>query len=41
MISGLDVKEDCLRRGADDFLQKPFSPDELMGMLRTHLPGGA
>jgi DNA-binding response OmpR family regulator len=41
MISGLDVKEDCLRRGADDFLQKPFSPDELMGLLRTHLPGGA
>jgi DNA-binding response OmpR family regulator len=37
MMSGLSVREDCIRRGADDFLLKPFMPDELVGMLRTHL----
>jgi len=41
MISGLNVREDCLRRGADDFLLKPFMPDEFMGLLRTHLPGAS
>ena len=37
MISGLNVREDCLRRGADDFLLKPFMPEELMGLLQSHL----
>ena len=37
MISGLNLKEDCLRRGADDFLMKPFMPDDLIQMLRKNI----
>lgn len=35
MISGLDFKDQCLSRGANGFLQKPFMPDELFGLLRS------
>jgi DNA-binding response OmpR family regulator len=38
MISGLNVREECLLHGADDFLLKPFMPEELTGKLRQHLP---
>lgn len=34
MISGLNLKDEALRRGADDFLLKPFMPDDLMRLLR-------
>jgi len=34
MTSGLDVKKECLQRGADDFLLKPFMPAELIGKLQ-------
>ena len=37
MISGLNLKEESMRRGADDFLLKPFMPDELMTMLRKNI----
>jgi len=37
MISGLSVRDDCLRCGANDFLLKPFMPDELTTLLRSHL----
>lgn len=37
MISGLNVKDDCLARGANDFLQKPFMPEDLIRVLRTNL----
>ena len=37
MMSGLSVREDCLRSGADDFLLKPFDPGEIMHLLHTHV----
>ena len=36
MISGLDVRDLCLSRGADDFLLKPFMPEELTRRLQRH-----
>ncbi len=39
MMSGLDVREECRVHGADDFLLKPFMPEDLLSRLRTHLPG--
>lgn len=34
MSSGMDLKDMCLAAGADDFLLKPFMPDELLAKLR-------
>ena len=34
MTSGLNVKEECLHRGANAFLMKPFMPDDLLNLLR-------
>ncbi len=34
MSSGMDVADQCLAAGADDFLLKPYMPDELIGKLR-------
>ena len=34
MTSGLNVKEECLRRGANYFLMKPFMPDDLLKLLK-------
>ncbi len=36
MISGLNVKDDCMKHGADDFLLKPFMPDDLLKLLKNH-----
>lgn len=33
MTSGLNVAEECLERGADHFLLKPFMPDDLLSLL--------
>lgn len=41
MFSGLSVREECLQHGADDFLLKPFMPDDLMKLLRNHLQSPA
>ncbi len=40
MFSGLNVREECLSHGADEFLLKPFMPEELMGLIRdrSHTP---
>ena len=40
MISGLNLREECMQSGADGFLLKPFSPDDLVGMLRQALKAG-
>ena len=29
MSSGMDMEEECLQAGADDFILKPYMPDEL------------
>jgi CheY-like chemotaxis protein len=34
MTSGMNVQEECLRGGANAFLLKPFSPDELIRLLK-------
>ncbi len=34
MTSGLNVRDECINRGADVFLLKPFMPDDLIKALR-------
>lgn len=34
MTSGLNVRDECLKCGADHFLLKPFMPDELIKLLK-------
>ena len=34
MTSGLDVREECIRLGANAFLLKPFMPDDLLKLLK-------
>jgi CheY-like chemotaxis protein len=34
MTSGMNVKDECLRRGANHFLLKPFMPDDLISVLK-------
>jgi DNA-binding response OmpR family regulator len=34
MSSGSNVKEECLNRGANGFLMKPYMPDELITLLK-------
>jgi len=34
MTSGLDVRDECIRRGANAFLLKPFMPDDLIRLLK-------
>ena len=34
MTSGLNMQDECLQRGADHFLMKPFMPDDLLGLLK-------
>ena len=34
MTSGLNVKDECLQRGANYFLLKPFMPDDLIKLLK-------
>jgi DNA-binding response OmpR family regulator len=37
LTSGLDYRKECLQRGASDFLQKPYMPDELVSLLARHI----
>ncbi|HJS18593.1 MAG TPA: response regulator [Anaerolineales bacterium] len=34
MTSGLNMRDECLRYGADAFLLKPFMPDDLISILK-------
>ncbi len=34
MSSGMDLRDKCLRHGANDFLLKPYMPDELIFKIR-------
>jgi CheY-like chemotaxis protein len=34
MTSGMSMQEECMRAGANAFLLKPFSPDDLIRMLK-------
>ena len=34
MTSGMNVKDECLRGGANAFLLKPFMPDDLLSVLK-------
>lgn len=34
MTSGLNAKDECIRRGANHFLLKPFMPDDLIELLK-------
>ena len=37
MTSGADVRDACIRCGANAFLLKPYMPDELIGMLKNNI----
>ncbi len=37
MSSGMNLREECLRRGASEFLLKPYMPDDLVSTLRKVL----
>lgn len=35
MVSGQDLKQECLNAGADGFLLKPYMPSDLIQWIRT------
>lgn len=37
MTSGMDVSDQCLEAGADGFMLKPYSPPDLIDMIRKNL----
>ncbi len=37
MTSGIDLRERALKAGADDFVLKPYIPDELMDSIQAYL----
>lgn len=34
MTSGLNMQDECLKRGANHFILKPFMPDDLLRLLK-------
>lgn len=38
MISGMELSEECRAAGADAFLLKPYTPDQLATTIRMNLP---
>jgi DNA-binding response OmpR family regulator len=39
VASGIERNKECLEAGADDFLLKPYSPDDLFELLRSYNQG--
>jgi len=37
MASGLNLEEECLKRGANGFLLKPYMPDDLLNLIAENL----
>ncbi|MGQ9832512.1 MAG: response regulator [Candidatus Villigracilaceae bacterium] len=37
MTSGLNIAQECLASGANDFLLKPYMPDDLITMIKNNL----
>lgn len=37
MTSGMDLAEQCKQAGADDFLLKPYTPEQLMNIIQKNL----
>ena len=35
MTSGMDLKKECMEKGADGFLLKPYMPDDLISWLHS------
>jgi DNA-binding response OmpR family regulator len=38
MISGMEMRDECIKMGADDFILKPFHPRELLERIHRLLP---
>jgi CheY-like chemotaxis protein len=38
MTSGMDVSDACLEAGADAFLLKPYTPDQLLELILENVP---
>jgi two-component system response regulator MtrA len=41
MTSGMDLGDQCMAAGADAFLLKPYTPEQLIRVVRDNLPGAA
>ncbi|MBS1249388.1 MAG: hypothetical protein MAG431_00966 [Chloroflexi bacterium] len=39
MTSGIDLREQAREAGADDFVLKPYIPDELMDSIQANISG--
>ena len=37
MVSGMSLEEKCLESGANDFLLKPYMPDDLVSIIRKYV----
>lgn len=38
MTSGMTMEKECKKAGADDFILKPYMPDELLGIIKDYFP---
>ena len=36
MTSGSDLRDECIKAGADEFILKPYMPDELLNKVKEH-----